>query len=378
MTDWSRLKHAYGSADDVPALLDRLVPDPGDDVWEELWSRLCHQLTVYTASFAALPRLAETAGRWAPADRMMILSLCGSIVAGAQQRHRAADMRAAYAAETAELLRLTGETMRVPTDERTFVYLLQAEMAFENVPVWDETLDRLADGEYELDGCPGCGTGLFVSLGEYGRFVTSGDYAIEDDVPKGDLSPADPARLDQVARRIHDTAQQHGQPELAAKLLHLFGDAACPDCGAVFSVAGQIVQEMNDSWSGPAWEVPETWRFDGGAVAVEPDAVIEELRARIARGRLESWLTSSSGLWLAVVTNRARAVVMLLDGEGDPGEHAVDLGADGVSDGFVLSNGQWDEYPDADTVPLQEAFRIVRHIVGHGTPPEDAPWATDR
>ncbi len=45
MTDWSRLAHAYGSAEDIPDLLDQLVPDPGADVWGELWSCTCHQLT---------------------------------------------------------------------------------------------------------------------------------------------------------------------------------------------------------------------------------------------------------------------------------------------------------------------------------------------
>lgn len=121
----------------------------------------------------------------------------------------------------------------------------------------------------------------------------------------------------------------------------------------------------------------ESWRFDGGA-PLTPDAAVEELRARSGRGTLESWLTSSSGRLLAVVTNTRRAMVMLLDGEGDPGEHAVDPGADGWSDGFVLSNGQDDEYPDEDTVPLPQALRIVRHILAHGTPPGDAPWKVDR
>lgn len=121
----------------------------------------------------------------------------------------------------------------------------------------------------------------------------------------------------------------------------------------------------------------ESWKLDDGG-AIGPDAVVGELRARIGRGTLETWLTSSSGRLLAVVTNTRRAMVMLLDGEGDPGEHAVAPGADGWSDGFVLSNGQDDEYPDEDTVPLVEAFRIVRHIVAHGTPPEDAPWKADR
>ncbi|GAA2629212.1 Imm1 family immunity protein [Actinomadura fulvescens] len=122
----------------------------------------------------------------------------------------------------------------------------------------------------------------------------------------------------------------------------------------------------------------ETWTFDDATEPLTADAVVGELRARIAGERYESWLTSSSGRLLAVVTNAERAMVMLLDHEGDPGEHATDPAAEGSSGGFVLSNGQDDEYPDQDTVPLPLALQIVRHIVAHGTPPADAAWTTDR
>jgi hypothetical protein len=54
MTDWSRVSHAYGTAHDIPALLDGAGSEPTDEVLGELWSRLRHQGTVYTASYAAL------------------------------------------------------------------------------------------------------------------------------------------------------------------------------------------------------------------------------------------------------------------------------------------------------------------------------------
>jgi hypothetical protein len=125
--------------------------------------------------------------------------------------------------------------------------------------------------------------------------------------------------------------------------------------------------------------VIESWVIDGGStVAVPSQVVLGTLRARIDSGQLETWLTSSSGRLLAFVTNTERAMVMLLDGEGDPGEHAVEPEADGTSEGFVLSNGQHDKYPDRDTVSLDEAFRIVEHIVGAGSWPADARWVADR
>ncbi|MGW9448674.1 hypothetical protein [Streptomyces sp. NPDC055632] len=123
----------------------------------------------------------------------------------------------------------------------------------------------------------------------------------------------------------------------------------------------------------------ESWVINGDSpVPVSSEAVPEALRSRIDSGQLETWLTSSSGRSLAFVTNTERAMVMLLEDEGDPGEHAVAPGAQGSSDGFVLSNGQDDEYPDEDTIPIREAFRLVKQIVATGAWPTDAHWVVDR
>ncbi len=123
----------------------------------------------------------------------------------------------------------------------------------------------------------------------------------------------------------------------------------------------------------------EAWVIDdGSSVPASSESVLEALWTRIDSGQLETWLTSSSGRSLAFVTNTERALVMLLEEEGDPGEHAVDPEAEGSSDGFLLSNGQHDEYPDKDTVPIGEAFRLVKHIVSTGSWPADACWVVGR
>jgi hypothetical protein len=65
-TDWASLNHAYGRADDIPALLAsaRRAAAPNnykDEPWFSLWSALCHQGDVYTASYAAVPELVAIA-----------------------------------------------------------------------------------------------------------------------------------------------------------------------------------------------------------------------------------------------------------------------------------------------------------------------------
>jgi hypothetical protein len=59
---WNELRHAYGEASDIPAMLRELESFPPNDSSEAppyfmLWSSLCHQGDVYTASYAAVPHI---------------------------------------------------------------------------------------------------------------------------------------------------------------------------------------------------------------------------------------------------------------------------------------------------------------------------------
>jgi hypothetical protein len=61
---WSELRHAYGNASDIPALLrqlDSLPPSDGKlEPWFSLWSALAHQGDVFSASFAAVPHVVHS------------------------------------------------------------------------------------------------------------------------------------------------------------------------------------------------------------------------------------------------------------------------------------------------------------------------------
>jgi hypothetical protein len=63
---WPQLIHAYGMAADMPQLLRRLEErsgqmGPDDEPWFTLWSSLCHQGDVYSASYAAVPHIVHIA-----------------------------------------------------------------------------------------------------------------------------------------------------------------------------------------------------------------------------------------------------------------------------------------------------------------------------
>ena len=75
--DWPTLRHAYGSASDIPSRLEHArhaAPprDYRDEPWYSLWSALCHQGDVYSASYAAVPELVAIAEQRRSESRVSI------------------------------------------------------------------------------------------------------------------------------------------------------------------------------------------------------------------------------------------------------------------------------------------------------------------
>ena len=120
----------------------------------------------------------------------------------------------------------------------------------------------------------------------------------------------------------------------------------------------------------------EKWHLADTATAVDEATVEALLDERLGSDMRTTVLESDLGRILMIVTNGERAMVMLLDEPGDSGGHAVDAGATGASGGFVLDNGQIDEYPNRDTVPWAHAKAVVRRIVATGERP-DSGWQVD-
>ena len=86
MGGWALLRHAHGSAGDIPGLLMLAAGPTGgrDRAWAQLWDRLCHHGSVYSASAAAVPELTRMAcdDTLRPADRAQATSLIAAIADG--------------------------------------------------------------------------------------------------------------------------------------------------------------------------------------------------------------------------------------------------------------------------------------------------------
>jgi hypothetical protein len=220
MTDWGALQHAYGSAEDIPALLASAAEtrETTGKVWDDLWSRLCHQGTVYSASRAALPALAAMASSREPAGYQAPLHLAAAIVAS-RDGQQEADVRREYATDIATMRDLAERNLGHHDGFVDFVYGLQALMAFENVPVWSIELEALADGELTL-ACPSCGE----------------DASYEPT----SVTPGDPT-MSAAGARMHALALEHGRVDVASALPLLFGRATCPRCQQSFDIPAALV-----------------------------------------------------------------------------------------------------------------------------------------
>lgn len=238
MTNWSKLQHACGSAGDLPTFLGALSPNAEDPVWDELWGRVCHQGTVYSASAPVLPYLLSAAREWPPVARVTPLSLAGAIVISPNvsgshdlQPHRS----------TIEgLHRLATETTAsIGLSSTDFIYLLQAVLALEGDLLWGQHLHRLASGEFE-GKCTWCGIGLLVGVGQYGSFVASEDWINKPTAPRNPLQPSRVEDLDEAARRLHNYALAALQQDVAQWVPYIFGVGACPTCGESMEIAKAI------------------------------------------------------------------------------------------------------------------------------------------
>jgi hypothetical protein len=253
VTDWKSLSHAYGEASDIPALIAQLSAestDPSHPLWEDLCGNLCHQGSVYSASYAALPLLLERTEALPPEKRVMAVVLMSNIVASNDLR--GIERRPLDVIDTISRVarRLTDECVRAGKhDGATFVYLLQAACAFDGDVLWGRHLEHLVDGDYP-GRCPSCRHDLYLAIGRYGFFATAEEWVgpRNTNAVRIPIQPTEPAALAGRAAWLHETAVQHDQSEVVAWIRHLFGNTQCPACRQALDIAPALTasQPRND------------------------------------------------------------------------------------------------------------------------------------
>lgn len=165
---WKELSHAYGSAQDIPTLLSQLKTaapkkDYRSEPWFSLWSALCHQGDVYTASYAAVPHIVALASKRPISERADFLLIAAKIEAMHHTKKAPkipSDLKRAYEDALREGASLAMSCMERDWPEEDFRIILAALAIFRgHVALGNMLLDF--DGDCQ---CPNCDT-VFSPLG---------------------------------------------------------------------------------------------------------------------------------------------------------------------------------------------------------------------
>ena len=267
--DWATAQDAYGPAAAVPSLLARAAADPHDsDAWDDLWSSLCHQGTVYEASFLAIPTLAAMARSATAAAYSQPLNLLASI-AGSTDVCGTLDTRGRYAAEFSSCLPAAHAYAAAAANDSDFCYALSVVAGLRGEPTWHEVLTFVADGE-AFPLCPVCGVDLRLALDTQPPRVSLS----WGDGPDGpELVRADRDAIRGFGVELLSLASRCSRPAVTGRLLALLGVCVCPDCEAEVSPA----ESLGLGSAGDAAESRSACRSDARLRRVSRDIVVQDL-----------------------------------------------------------------------------------------------------
>jgi len=236
---WTELRHAFGSAGDVPGMLDRL--GKGDaTVMADLFGYICHQGTPESASYAAVPHLVEISRDVRdPELRAEILVLIGAIAAATDLPDVPADLRVAYEAALPLARDLALKTLNEAIKPSNAVYLLEAAATLDGRTVLGRWLTGFVDEEF-LAECPNCHRELFLWPAGDGLTVAAEDPAFKPETSRTPIVPGPEPAHEAEYRWLLRVGGAAALALIAGRLPSLFGRGTCPGCGGAFSVMEQL------------------------------------------------------------------------------------------------------------------------------------------
>jgi hypothetical protein len=230
---WHELDHAYGPADNVPALL--LALERGEqELWDELVPSLCHQGSVYTASYAAVPHIVRIGAEESLGDQIMFWCFVGAVADSRDAAPLPDDLRAAYEEALVRAEELTLACIVPGLDEATGLELLIALAGMRRLPAITEALRCLRD-ETISTTCPRCGSNMRVSTADV-PFVVEEDEMVLALGTSGEMTAPRPPHPE--LHRLARLARSAGLVDLEHRVDALAKGARCPACQLEFSLVG--------------------------------------------------------------------------------------------------------------------------------------------
>ncbi|WP_152395883.1 hypothetical protein [Paenibacillus guangzhouensis] len=267
---WGQLTGPYGSADNVPVLLQQLVQEYSQEVFDELFQEyLFHQNTIYTATYAAMPFLAQLACTTSDAEvRKELFINCGIIEASRDGRDEApfpaswaelaedvgssvcTEMYREYIEAIGKLRVLTKEvfayTVQLSIDEIEKRYILVADAAYRGSYIPANMLMTFSNGDEYVVVCPVCEEDVFLWPNEDLAGILQA-YEHDPVFHTGqEPHPIVPAAsfADEEVRVLAERAAAIGEHTLVGHLHYLAGETLCPSCREKISVWPSLLRNF--------------------------------------------------------------------------------------------------------------------------------------
>lgn len=239
---WSALRHAYGPAGDVPALIEALArgddrrqpADLRDGVWHRVWSALCHQGDVYSATFAALPHIVAIGATRPRGEQLAFWSFAAAVALAEPAASVPQDLAEAYRAAIARARADVVHCVVPGVEDYEGRWSLVAVAGLRERREVADALEGLAMDEIAPE-CPGCGTQLYVTTIDL-PFVVS----VEDPVRSAPTRTTSPVRMEPrpALMELVELARRAELEALAQKVAALECVVTCPSCGAQLHLLG--------------------------------------------------------------------------------------------------------------------------------------------
>jgi len=248
--EWGRLEDAYGTADQIPQLLADLE-NGNEEALDELFGCICHQMSVYSSSIAALPHLIAIASRLDANPKLQADTLClaGAICESRDFERELEGSEFASAAKAAlpDAISLARAALNKASDPHIGIYLVNSIAAFSQMQALARVVEHFSDEEFALE-CPSCSVDLYVWPCPEGMFVAAEDPVTFEQTKRTFVSPGlsgQSNRKEDLQWLEVESANAPSLTDVRSKLPFLFGDASCPKCGHSFPLFDELAEQAS-------------------------------------------------------------------------------------------------------------------------------------
>ena len=241
---WINFEHAYGTAEDIPLQLNELMESYTNSIYSDLFTKLCHQGSIYNSSFVAVPYLLEIAKKHKGKDGLNILFLISAIQESATEEERkkigeeVLNFYDVAILEANKYLDLYCDKNQTKDDA---IYIIIAKFAFQNELKFSKVLEGFSNEEFYCT-CQSCSEEIFIWPKNSTLVSYENDPVFKKDAKNTLIEPS--SKLEGNFETLMYLARALNQKYIQDLTPYLAGSAICPHCSFKFNLYKQIEDEV--------------------------------------------------------------------------------------------------------------------------------------